>query len=157
METKIQQGHTKEWWINFNSGTVTVSGREVDGLYLVKWFCDDEFVGEFELGGGNWGAYPLRLGNWRIEFWQDNNKISEYNNTLKGNNILIIADFESKTPGKNLPIGKLINRGMEIEKEHGCEVIFYFKDSERYDLTPLKTLKMNDKYDFKLILEENYG
>ena len=46
---------------------------------------------------------------------------------------------------------------MEIEKEHGCEVIFYFKDSERYDLTPLKTLKMNDKYDFKLILEENYG
>ena len=25
-----------KWWINFNGGTAIVSGREVDGLYLVK-------------------------------------------------------------------------------------------------------------------------
>ena len=59
--------------------------------------------------------------------------------------------------GKNLPISKLVSRGNEIQSQYECDVVFYFKGSEQHDLSPFKTLKMNDEYDFSLILEENYG
>ena len=145
-----------KWWINFNGGSATVSGKEIDSSYLVKWFCDDEFIGEFELGSNNWGSFNLRLGIWRIEFWQNGRKVDEYVNELSNNDILIIIDFNS-TPGKNLPINNLLERGNYIKQRFNCNVVFYFKGSEKYDLSPFKTLKMNDKYDFKLILEEKYG
>ena len=70
--------------------------------------------------------------------------------------ILIIAELKSPLPGKQLPINKLIDRGNEVEAAHKCNVVFYFKGSENYDL-PFETLKMNDEYNFKLILEEKYG
>jgi|TARA_B100000035_G_scaffold88767_1_gene74746 hypothetical protein len=145
-----------KWWINFNGGSAIVSGKEIDSSYLVKWFCDDEFIGEFELGSNNWGSFNLRLGIWRIEFWQNGRKVDEYINELSNNDILIIVDFNS-TPGKNLPINNLLDRGNYIKQRFNCNVVFYFKGSEKYDLSPFKTLKMNDKYDFKLILEEKYG
>jgi len=104
-----------------------------------------------------WGAYPLRLGNWRIEFWQKNEKVNEFNNDLKDNPILIIADLPEPMIGKNLSTSKLLSRAYEIKTQYGCDVVFYFKGSEQYDLSPFKTLKMNDEYDFSLILEENYG
>ncbi len=59
--------------------------------------------------------------------------------------------------GKNLSTSKLLSRAYEIKTQYGCDVVFYFKGSEQYDLSPFKTLKMNDEYDFSLILEENYG
>ena len=125
--------------------------------YTVKYYCNDEFAGEMNLGGGNWGGYEMVVGDWRIEFWQDHEKVSEFNNDLKDNPILIIADLPKPQPGKNLSTGKLINRAHEIQSQYECDVIFYFKGSEQYDLSPFKTLKMNDEYDFSLILEENYG
>jgi len=148
---------TDQWWINFNGGSATVCGKEIDGTYTVKWFLNDEFRGQYDLGPGRWGAYPLELGNWRMEFWKAGSLSSEYDNNLSGENILIIAEFNNLQPGKNLPIGELINRAKNIKEQWGCEPILYFKGSERYNLSPFKTLKMNDEYDFKIILEENYG
>ena len=36
------------WVITFSGGLVKVSGKELDDIFLVKWFCDDEFRGEYE-------------------------------------------------------------------------------------------------------------
>ena len=143
--------------ITFSGGLIKVSGKELkDDVYLVKWICNDELVGEYELGSGNWGAYPLSLGHWRFEFHREGFGVEHYNHNLEKENILIIADLPPVLPGKTLPINKLIDRGNEIEAEYKCSVVFYFKGSENYDL-PFKTLKMNDEYKFKLILEEKYG
>ena len=142
--------------ITFNSGQakVTLKGNS---MFLVRWYCDEEYIGEYELSSGMLGAYPLRLGNWRIEFWEHHQKVSQFDNNLKDNPILIIEDLPEPMIGKNLPVGKLLNRAHEIQSQYGCDVVFYFKGSEQYDLSPFKTLKMNDEYDFSLILEENYG
>ncbi len=147
----------EEALINFSGTDARVSVKNNNEAYLVRWYCNEEYIGEYELSSGMWGAYPLRLGNWRIEFWQNHEKVSEFHNNLENNPILIIADLPKPTPGKNLSIGKLITRGHEIKSQYNCEVVFYFKGSEQYDLSPFKTLKMNDEYDFSLILEENYG
>ena len=147
----------EEALITFNAGQAKVLVKNNKEAYLVRWYCDKEYIGEYELSSGMWGAYPLRLGNWRIEFWQDHEKVSEFSNDLKDNPILIIADLSKPLLGKNLSISKLVSRGNEIKTQYGCDVVFYFKGSEQYDLSPFKTLKMNDEYDFSLILEENYG
>jgi len=147
----------EEALITFNAGQAKVLVKNNKEAYLVRWYCDKEYIGEYELSSGMWGAYPLRLGNWRIEFWQNHEKVSEFLNDLKDNPILIIADLAKPLLGKNLSISKLVSRGNEIKTQYGCDVVFYFKGSEQYDLSPFKTLKMNDKYDFSLILEENYG
>ena len=147
----------EEALINFSGTTARVSVKNNDRAYLVRWYCNEEYIGEHELSSGMWGAYPLKLGNWRIEFWQDHEKVSEFQNNLENNPILIIADLPKPAPGKNLSIGKLITRAHEIKSQYNCEVVFYFEGSEQFDLSPFKTLKMNDKYDFSLILEENYG
>ena len=128
------------WRITFNGGQVKVSGKDIDDVYLVKWYCNDEFIGDHELGNGNWGAYSLSLGDWRIEFWKDGEKVNEYNNNLDGKDILIIADLTPPLPGKTLPIEELIKRGNRIKKQHNCNVVFYFKGSESYNLAPFKTL-----------------
>jgi hypothetical protein len=146
----------EEALITFNAGQAKVVLKG-NSMFLVRWYCDKEYIGEYELSPGMWGAYPLRLGNWRIEFWEHHEKVSEFNNDLTDQPILIIADLPTPKPGKNLPTGKLINRAYEIQSQYGCDVVFYFKGSEQYDLSPFKTLKMNDEYNFSLILEENYG
>ena len=148
----------EEALITFNNGTAKVSIKG-DNMWLVRWYCDQEYIGEYELKPGMWGSYPLKLGNWRIEFWENHEKVSEFNNNLEGNSILIITDLnlENSLPGKQPTVNKLLSRANEIESKYNCEVVYYFKGSEKYDISPLKTLKMNDEYDFSLILEENYG
>jgi len=144
--------------INFNNGQAKVAIKG-GHMWLVRWYCDREYIGEYELRPGTWGAYPLKLGNWKIEFWENHEKVSEFDNNLEGESILIIADIntENTLPGKQPTISKLINRANEIQEKYKCEVVYYFEGSEKYDISPLKTLKMNDEYNFKLILEENYG
>ena len=147
----------EEALITFNSNSAKVLVKNNLESYLIRWYCNEEYIGEYELSSGMWGAYPLNLGNWRIEFWQNHEKVNEFHNNLKDTPILIIADLPQPQPGKNLATGKLINRAHEIQSQYGCDVVFYFKGSEQHDLSPFKTLKMNDEYDFSLILEENYG
>ena len=51
--------------ITFNSNAVRVSIRG-EHTYTVKWFCDDNFIGDMVLGGGNWGTYPLSIRSWLV-------------------------------------------------------------------------------------------
>lgn len=156
MEEIIAQ--EEEALITFNSGQAKVALKG-DSMFLVRWYCNEEYIGEHELGPGMWGSYPLRLGNWRIEFWEHHEKVSEFHNNLEGESILIITDVqpESTLPGKQPTVNKLLTRANEIQNQYNCEVVFYFKGSEKYDISPLKTLKLNDEYKFSMILEENYG
>lgn len=140
--------------ITFNTlAKVAVRG---DHSYTVKWYLDNEFVGEMNLGGGNWGGYENRIGNWRIEFWQDNNLVSTYHNDLKGENVLLITSFGINHKGKIADMSG-VNSGInnfidEVEHKYGCNVYVYFAGSEKFEL-PFRTLKMNDNIDFKIITE----
>ena len=160
MQIKLKSGLGPEvniWQIEFSRGLVKVIAKNTHDEYLVKWFCNDKFEGKYNLSSNMWGAFNIKVGIWRFEFWKDGKKESEYVHNLKDKNILIIATFKNKTIGKNLPISELIDRAKNIKEKWGCEPILYFKGSEKYNLSPFKTLKMNDEYDFKIILEENYG
>ena len=61
--------------------------------YTVKWFRDKEFIGDMNLGGGNWGAFPNEIGNWVIEFWQEDICVQSIDFNLEGKNILILPIF----------------------------------------------------------------
>ena len=129
-----------KWVITFSGGLIKVSGKELkDDVYLVKWICNDELVGEYELGSGNWGAYPLSLGHWRFEFHREGFDVEHYNHNLEKENILIIADLPPVLPGKTLPINKLIDRGNEIDDYAWGDTISPF---ESY-FDPLVTLPIS--------------
>ena len=123
--------------------------------YTVKYYCNDEFAGEMNLGGGNWGGYEMVVGDWRIEFWQDDNLIKIYHHKLADKNILVITSFGLTNKGKIpnfTPINEWIN---EIENKYKCKIYIYFSGSETFDL-PFATSKMNDNLNFDMIFEKQF-
>jgi len=142
--------------ITFNGDSrVSIKG---DFPYLVKWFCNDELIGEMVLYGGCWGSYTLKVGNWRIEFWEDDVMINVYDNNLTDSFILLSPQFTNLSPGKLLSsnqLSNLIDRINFLTSQYGCNIICFIKNSERYSLPEnIVTYKMNDDYNFKLMIEE---
>lgn len=123
--------------------------------YIVKWFRDGEFIGDMNLNGGTWGAYPNEIGNWEIEFWQDNICVQSVSFNLEGKNILILPVFPFMKIGKITNINVLQNYINDIEKRYGCSAYICFNSSEHFD-TGLKVLKMNDDLDFDIIIEKEF-
>ena len=132
-----------------NSAKVSINGEKG---YLVKRFLDDSFYGEMQLNAGQWGAYPIAVGNWRIEFHGENN-IIDYNLNLEKKKVLFIYTF-SKDKGKLPNIKEMIDYVTQMEKTYNLIPYVYFKGSEQYTL-PFSTLKLNDFIDFELIIEKN--
>jgi hypothetical protein len=132
-----------------NAAKVILRGHE---SYLTKWFCDDEFIGEMNIGGGQWGAYPIKVGNWKIELHKDD-KIYNYELTLENRNVLFIYNFQ-QTKGKLPDINEMVSYISELRDKYKLIPYVYFKDSEKFVL-PFKTLKMNENGDFVLIIEKN--
>ena len=144
-------------FINFNIGVqVDVHG----GSYLVKWFADEKLVGEMPLSSGTWGAYPNEIAVWRIEFWKNDTLISVYQNTLDSAKILIIADLcapcNEKYKGKALDVTPLKEYLDYITVKYKCYPTVYFRGSERYNLNPYPTLKLNDKNSFDMIYKKSF-
>ena len=138
-----------------NQARVTIRGIHT---YIVKWFLDDQYKGEMELGGGNWGSFPNEIGDWKIEFWQGDNLVGIYNNDLEATDILIILNLPESKPGKIFNISSYLeSKKSEVEGKYKCNVVFYFENSEKYALNEdINILKLNDNYDeFSLIIEEN--
>lgn len=123
--------------------------------YTVKYFCNDEFAGEMNLGGGNWGGYELVIGNWRIEFWQDNVLIKTYTHDLREQNILIVTSFGLSPKGKLPDMSGLNTFINDIQSKYGCNTYVYFAGSEKFQ-TPFRTLKMNDDINFCMMLEKQF-
>ena len=132
-----------------NEAKVILRGHE---SYLTKWFCDDEFIGEMNLSGGQWGAYPIKVGNWKIELHRDD-KIYKYELNLENRNVLFIYNFQ-QTKGKLPDINEMVSYISELRDKYKLIPYVYFKDSEKFIL-PFKTLKMNENGDFVLIIEKN--
>jgi hypothetical protein len=132
-----------------NAAKVILRGHE---SYLTKWFCDDEFIGEMNIGGGQWGAYPIKVGNWKIELHRDD-KIYNYELNLENRNVLFIYNFQ-QTKGKLPDINEMVSYISELRDKYKIIPYVYFKDSEKFIL-PFKTLKMNENGDFVLIIEKN--
>jgi hypothetical protein len=132
-----------------NDAKVILKGHE---SYLTKWFFDDEFVGEMNLSGGQWGAYPIKVGNWKIELHRDD-KIYKYELNLENRNVLFIYNFQY-LKGKLPDINEMISYISELKDKYKLTPYVYFKDSEKFVL-PFKTLKMNENGDFSLIIEKN--
>ena len=132
-----------------NDAKVILKGHE---SYLTKWFFDDEFVGEMNLSGGQWGAYPIKVGNWKIELHRDD-KIYKYELNLENRNVLFIYNFQY-LKGKLPDINEMISYISELKDKYKLIPYVYFKDSEKFVL-PFKTLKMNENGDFVLIIEKN--
>jgi hypothetical protein len=132
-----------------NAAKVILRGHE---SYLTKWFCDDEFIGEMNIGGGQWGAYPIKVGNWKIELHRDD-KIYNYELNLENRNVLFIYNFQY-LKGKLPDINEMVSYISELRDKYKFIPYVYFKDSEKFVL-PFKTLKMNENGDFALIIEKN--
>jgi len=132
-----------------NEAKVILRGHE---SYLTKWFCDDEFIGEMNLSGGQWGAYPIKVGNWKIELHRDD-KIYNYELNLENRNVLFIYNFQY-IKGKLPDINEMVSYISELRDKYKLIPYVYFKDSEKFIL-PFKTLKMNENGDFVLIIEKN--
>ena len=132
-----------------NDAKVILKGHE---SYLTKWFFDDEFVGEMNLSGGQWGAYPIKVGNWKIELHRDD-KIYKYELNLENRNVLFIYNFQY-LKGKLPDINEMVSYISELKDKYKLTPYVYFKDSEKFVL-PFKTLKMNENGDFSLIIEKN--
>jgi len=95
------------------------------------------------------------VGDWRIEFWQDDNLIKIYHHKLADKNILVITSFGLTNKGKIpnfTPINEWIN---EIENKYKCKIYIYFSGSETFDL-PFATSKMNDNLNFDMIFEKQF-
>jgi len=132
-----------------NEAKVILRGHE---SYLIKWFCDEEFIGEMTLGGGQWGAYPIRIGNWKIELHRED-KIYKGELNLENKKILFIYNFQY-TKGKLPDVTEMITYVSELKDKYKFIPYVYFKDSEKYVL-PFETLKLNENGDFSLIIEKN--
>lgn len=132
-----------------NSAKVSILGEKG---YLVKWFLDDAFYGEMYLNGGQWGAYPIAVGNWKLEFHGENN-IIDYNLNLENKKVLFIYTFNTDK-GKLPNTREMIEYVTQMEKVYSLIPYVYFKGSEKHIL-PFKTLKLNDFIDFDLIIEKN--
>ena len=139
--------------ITFNGGVRVNSFSE--STFLVKWILNETLIGEMDIHPGCWGCYPLKIGIWKIEFWKNDKLINTYENNLEGNFILFAAKFSDNVPGKSIDIKKLEDRLEKIQSNYGCKTVCYFPHSERYNLPKnIIPFKLNDQYDFKLMIEE---
>jgi len=133
-----------------NMAKVSIRGTQ---NYLVKWFFNNEFFGEMSLNSGTWGAYPMNeIGNWKIEFWQENRLVYTYTNMLEKNDILIIFDKVSEDFGEF--VKKVKEYSDEIANKFNCNTYVFFKNSELCDFSEHKTkpLRLNDHIvNFKII------
>ena len=151
MKLEIQENSHAN--ITFNTlAKVAVRG---DHSYNVRWFLDNEFIGDMNLGGGNWGGFENKIGNWRVEFWQDENLVATHNNNLRDKNVLIVTSFGMSPKGKVPNMSNLNEFIVNIEEVYGCKVYVYFAGSEKFDV-PFTTLKMNDDVDFELMIEKQF-
>jgi hypothetical protein len=131
---------------------VKVSIRGEHG-YLVKWYRDENFIGQMELNGGTWGGFENEIGNWRLEFWQGENLVNSTTYNIENENILFIYNFNTEK-GKLPNINSMITYISELRDKYNFIPYVYFKGSEKYDL-PFNTLKLNDFADFIIIVEKN--
>lgn len=150
--------------------TVTIADESIkvsigSGEYLVKWYKLDggEFIGEFYLSSGRWGAYPTSdLEEWKIEFIDPGSQevVTTHYHTLNGSNVLVFPSFKSEYGKINLE--GLYSYASRIS-ELGGKTYCFFENSYDYDLeansiTPLRFNQNIDNPDlqFSFIVNKEF-
>jgi len=96
-----------------------------------------------------------KVGNWKVEFWIGEDLINTCDNNLTNQNILLVPKIILAHPGKHLELSKLIERVNYIKSVYDCQVVCYIPNSEHYSFPDsIITYKMNDNYNFKMMIEE---
>jgi hypothetical protein len=149
--------------LTFNNGTarVSVGGQGSMESLLVKWFCDDVFVGEMNLPKSTWGCYNnYDVSHWVIEFWHNDELVSTYDHKLLNKPVLVLANFQKSTPGKPLSFSELHEYVARLKRDYKCEVHVYFEGSEKYDFSESEftPLRMNlEIAEFRIITEKTFN
>ena len=121
--------------------------------YNVSWYKDEIFIGQMELHSGTWGGFENELGNWRLEFWQNEILGNSITCNLENKNVLFIYTLKTEK-GKLRNINSIIEYISDVKNRYNFIPYVYFKGSEKYNI-PFNTLKLNDSVNFDLILEKN--
>ena len=141
-----------------NKVKVSVQG-DSDRSYKVIWYKktseDFEIVGQMDISTGTWGCYEFEdIEHWKIEFYDENNFVAEYDNDLKDKDVILIADVPFSKAGKSLDFDLLKNYCNEKVLQYNCNLKVYFEGSSRVDFSNLnfKPLRLNEE-----IKEMHYG
>jgi hypothetical protein len=121
--------------------TVSIADEAVkvsieSGEYLVKWYKLDggEFIGEFYLSSGTWGAYPTSdLEEWKIEFIDPESQgiVTTHYHLLNGSKVLLFPTFKNEYGKPDLE--SLYSYASKIS-ELGGKTYCFFENSYNHDL-----------------------
>ena len=128
--------------LTFSEGSVKVA--VYGGDYLVKWYSEDEQIGEMMVKDFHWGAYPHNdlINEWSIELWKPDGSemVLRQKLSIPNANILIIFNFQN--PMGKIPIYPIIDYCRSIMERGANPYVFFHGsesfDLERYGITPLR-------------------
>ena len=138
----IQINENESVNLTFSEGSVKVAAY--GGDYFVKWYSEDQQIGEMLVKDFHWGAYPHKdmINDWTIEIWKPDvsEMILKQTLSVSGANILVVFDFEN-VMGK-IPIYPIMDYCRFIINK-GANLHVFFEGSELFDLegygiTPLR-------------------
>ena len=70
------------------------SGRSYKVIWYKKISEDFEIVGQMDISTGTWGCYGFEdIEHWKVEFYNQNNFVAEYDNDLKDKDVILIANI----------------------------------------------------------------
>tara|TARA_R110001592_G_scaffold68172_2_gene208876 strand:+ start:2551 stop:4653 length:2103 start_codon:yes stop_codon:yes gene_type:complete len=111
-----------EFLVSFINGPkIEIIDPNSNNEYLIKFIDNKTHHNHYEtiLKGGYWGASDLKYFiDWKIEVYNNNNKIYEHNYNAKNKKILI--NFDSKAIGDTLAWFPYVE---EFRKKHQCKVV----------------------------------
>jgi hypothetical protein len=116
------------------SNRVQVSVRgDSDRSYKVIWYKktseDFEIVGQMDVATGTWACYDFEdIEHWKVEFYDENNFVAEYDNDLKDKDVIcnlkVYFEGSSRVDFSNLNF-KPLRLNEEIKEMHyGLEKSF---------------------------------
>ena len=143
----IQLKNTDFAAVNFFNGC-RINLRSNGSIYRVQWFFNETFFGEMNLGNSTWGCYgAAEFGIWRLKFYDGDQLVMDYVNTLQNKDCLLIAKLNSVAQvGKKKDISAMTEYANKAVEDYGCNLKVYFPKTWEYDFSSYKfaPLRLND-------------
>lgn len=117
-------------------------------VYDVHWYFNNNFFGNMQLGPSTWGSYNVtEFGIWTLKFYENNNLVKEYVNTLENKDCLLITSFTGTSQvGKKKDISHMVSYANKVVEEYKCNLKVYFPKTWEYDFSSynFSPLRLND-------------
>ena len=121
LEYKAKVNSKNQIFINFTEGAKCEIKGPLEQEYIIKFYNDlnNKLIHQGTITNNMWVAPNYKsYVKWRVEIWENNNKIHEHIFNLNGKRVYIYLD--SKSIGDTLAWFPYIE---EFRKKHNCEVI----------------------------------